>query len=123
MYLVPWSLVPCLIFSSPTSSTACARFDQRAGRSIRTRDAGAMPAPGPLDSAATSEPSLADGVTRFLTFHEEFFVGHDGLAGVVGLPVLDVGVVVGNTDHEAGRAHRPFLMTYEKRHDVRHCCL
>src|ERR1035437_4636257 len=55
----------------------------------------------PWQSAATSEPSLADGVTRFLTFDEEFFVSHDGLAGVVGLPVLDVSVIVGNADHRS----------------------
>src|ERR1035437_136750 len=96
--------------------------DQRADRFVRAMD-GATPAPAPWQSAATSEPSLADGVTRFLTFDEEFFVSHDGLAGVVGLPVLDVSVIVGNADHETGRAHRPFLVAYENRHDVRHCCL
>ena len=64
-------------------------------------------------SAATSKSPFADGVTRFLTFNEEFIVGHEDLPGMIGLPVLDVGVVVGDADHETRRAHRPFLVAYE----------
>src|ERR1051326_2588414 len=67
-------------------------------------------------STTPAQPPFTHRVARLLALHEELLVAHDRQARVVGLPVRHVGLIVGNADHEAGRArgpgdraHRPFL--------------
>ncbi len=52
-------------------------------------------------SAAAAQPPLAHVVTRLLPLAEERLIGHDRLARVVGLPVRDIGRIVGHADHQA----------------------
>src|SRR6476660_951715 len=62
---------------------------------------------GGMLSAATPESTLADGITRLLALPEELHIRHDRLVRMVGSPMRDVGVVVGNADHQARRSSGP----------------
>src|SRR5262249_31641291 len=57
--------------------------------------------------AAASEPALADGIAGLLAFAKELHVAHDRLAGMLGPPVRDVGLVVGDADHQRRRRRGP----------------
>ena len=58
-------------------------------------------------SAATPEVSFADVVPRLLTLHEELFVGHNWLVRMAGPAMLNVGLIIGDTDHQTRNAHAP----------------
>src|ERR1043166_9540006 len=80
------------------------------------RESAPLSPPYKQTSTTRSESPVAHAVARLLALHEELLVAHDRQARVVGLPVRDVSLVVGDADHEAGRArgagdraHRPFL--------------
>src|SRR6516164_3223739 len=57
--------------------------------------------------AAAPKATLADGITRLLALAEELHVGHNRLVRVVGPPVRNVRVVIGNADHQARRSCGP----------------
>src|ERR1019366_2163503 len=62
-------------------------------------------------SAAAAEAALADGVAGVLALHEELLVGHHRLIRMGRPAVLDVGLIIGDADHQTGRAHRPLRQT------------
>src|SRR5262249_60076564 len=57
--------------------------------------------------AAAPEATFPDGITRLLALTEELHIRHDRLLRMVGSPMRDVGVVVGNADHQARRSSGP----------------
>src|SRR6516162_10570581 len=57
--------------------------------------------------ATAPEPTFPDGITRLLALPEELHIRHDRLVRMVGSPMRDVGVVVGNADHQARRSSGP----------------
>src|SRR5215470_19607310 len=57
--------------------------------------------------AAGPEATFPDGITRLLALPEELHIRHDRLLGMVGSPMRDVSVVVGNADHQARRSSGP----------------
>src|SRR5262249_61185201 len=57
--------------------------------------------------AAAPEPTFPDGITRLLALPEELHIRHDRLLRMVGSPMRDVRVVVGNADHQARRSCGP----------------
>src|ERR1043166_4347980 len=71
------------------------------------RESAPLSPPYKQTSTTRSESPFAHAVARLLALHEEFLVAHDRQARVVGLPVRHVGLVVGNADHETGRARGP----------------
>src|SRR5215831_1693162 len=89
--------------------------------SIRVARPFATPTPRPeqrpLSSSATAaNPAPFAAVARVLPLTEELRVRHDRLARMVGAPVREVGVIVGNPDHEAGGLHRPPPQPCEPNH-------
>src|SRR6516162_4705619 len=60
-----------------------------------------------LSSAAGSEAAFPDCIARVLAFAEEFHIRHDRLVGMVGLPMRNVCVVIGNADHQTCGARSP----------------
>src|SRR5215469_12700417 len=58
-------------------------------------------------SATAPDPPSFAPVARLLPLAEELRVAHHRLSGMAHPPVCNVGVVVGNADHEAGGLHRP----------------
>src|SRR6476620_4258506 len=67
-------------------------------------------------SAAAAEAALADGVAGILAFAEERLVAHDLLAGMHGLPVGDIGLVVWHAHHQACRLGDAFADQLELSH-------
>ena len=57
-------------------------------------------------SAAPADLALAEGVARILTFPEKFLIGHDGLAGMFCAAMLQIRLIVGDTDHETRRPNK-----------------
>src|SRR5437764_15360155 len=83
-----------------------------------------------MASAAAPEPALAYGVTRLLAFAEELHIGHDRLLRMVGSPMRDICLVVGNTDHQPRGSRRPVERSacgarraVEEVLQIRHGCL
>jgi hypothetical protein len=62
-----------------------------------------------MNSTATAEAALADGVAGVLALHEEFLVGHHRLIRMGHPAMLDVGLIIWDPNHQTGRAYRPFL--------------
>jgi len=60
-----------------------------------------------MSSAAAAEAALADGVAGVLPLHEELLVGHHRLIRMGRPAMVDVGLIIGDADHQTGRAHRP----------------
>src|ERR1700719_2486506 len=82
---------------------------RRLGGTIKTES----PAIG---SAAASEPTASDGVAGVLALAEELLVAHDRLVRMQRPPMLHVGLIVGNPDHQTGGPDRPFLQGQDVRH-------
>jgi hypothetical protein len=67
-----------------------------------------------LPSTASSGAAFPDRVARVLTFSKEFLIRHNRFFRVASPPILDVGLVVGNSHHEScGRGspsvERPYV--------------
>src|SRR5438067_9245286 len=69
-------------------------------------------------SAAASEPTFAHGIAGVLAFAEEFFICHDRLVWMKSPPVLHVGLIVGDPNHQPGGANGPFLQRKNIRHGL-----
>jgi hypothetical protein len=52
-------------------------------------------------SATPAKFAFAHGVASVLAFSEKFFVGHNWFSRMVGASMFDVGLIVGNSDHQA----------------------
>jgi len=73
----------------------------------------AAAASGLVVLAAAAKAALANGVARVLALNEEFFVSHDRLARMRLPAMLHVGLIVGNADHQARGAYRPFFQRHK----------
>ena len=58
-------------------------------------------------SAAASKSTFPNGVAGLLAFAEELHIRHDWLVGMVRLPMRNVCLVIGNTNHQTRSARAP----------------
>jgi len=66
--------------------------------------------------AATSEPTPSDSITGVLAFAEERLIGHDRVVRMECPLVLDVGLIVGDPDHQTGGLGYPCAEGADIRH-------
>jgi hypothetical protein len=59
-----------------------------------------------LRLTAASESPFANGVAGILTFAEKLLIRHNWLPGVLSAPVLNIGLIVRDSDHETRRFDR-----------------
>src|SRR5947209_19248384 len=67
-------------------------------------------------SAAAAEPAFPDGVTSILTFAEELLIGHNGFVRMKCPPVLQVGLVIRDPNHQASGLDRPHAESANVKH-------
>jgi hypothetical protein len=68
------------------------------------------------NSAAASEPTPSDSITGVLAFAEERLIGHDRVVRMECPLVLDVGLIVGDPDHQTGGLGYPCAEGADIRH-------
>jgi hypothetical protein len=78
------------------------------------------------NSAAASEPTPSDSITGVLAFAEERLIGHDRVVRMECPLVLDVGLIVGDPDHQTGGLGYPCAESADIRHvrapGLHRCC-
>ena len=68
--------------------------------------------------AASAEPTIAGAVPSVLAVSEELLIAHNALVRMAGAAVLDIRLIVGDADHEAGGSNGPLFDEQNTRHGL-----